>query len=583
MQFDSLLQRVLEFGADKLSIGRGEILFRQGDPGDDMFLVLSGRLRVVRDLGGGAERVVGEVGRGEPVGETAVLGECERGATVIAIRRTELVRISAEAFQFLRNESPGDLVDLIRITALRLKRSYESGSPDPLPSCIAVVPTNGAAPLDEYCARFVEVLRVSGRDCVHLRSSDLPAELAGGQGDGHALAGWLNEQEASAETVVLQPDGELTDWSRRCLRQADLVLLLGQVGSDPTPGPLEAALEGASEPVARPRIDLILLQESEPYVGTEAWLAPRSVHRHYHVRPDSLEDRARLRRLLVGEDTNLVLGGGGARGLTHIGALRAFEELGLPIDRVGGTSIGAVIGAWVARGADWRTIAEEVRAHFVDGGSMRSLTLPAISIDTGKRYIGALEKMFGDAQIEDLPINYFCVSCNLSRARVIAHRSGLLADWVGASISVPGVAPPYVLGGDLLVDGGVLNNLPLDIAGRDGSGRLIGVDVSSDIDLTLPPDYNGRPGAWEVLRSWLPTSGGDKKLPGMLAVLSRVSMLSSTSNVERSRHQADLLIRMPVNGFKMFDWECIDELIELGYQTALDHLRPFLDGGSSGE
>ena len=137
--------------------------------------------------------------------------------------------------------------------------------------------------------------------------------------------------------------------------------------------------------------------------------------------------------------------------------------------------------------------------------------------------------------------------------------------------------PPYVLGGDLLVAGGVLNNLPLDIVGRDGSGRLIGVDVSSDIDLTLPPDYNGRPGAWEVLRSWLPTSGGDKKLPGMLALLSRVSMLGSTSNVERSRHQADLLIRMPVNGFKMFDWQCIHELIELGYQTALEHLRPFVD------
>jgi predicted acylesterase/phospholipase RssA len=197
-----------------------------------------------------------------------------------------------------------------------------------------------------------------------------------------------------------------------------------------------------------------------------------------------------------------------------------------------------------------------------------------VSVDTGMRYIRAVEAMFGDAMIEDLPINYFCVSCNLSRAKVVTHRSGPLARWILASMSVPGVAPPYVLDGELLVDGGVLNNLPTDIARADGGGRVVGVEVSPEVDLTLPPEYNGRPSNLEVLRSRLP---GRQSYPGLLAVLNRVSTLSSTANIESNRSHADLLIRMPVSGYKMFAWERIDELIELGYRIAIEELQPFTE------
>jgi NTE family protein len=427
--------------------------------------------------------------------------------------------------------------------------------------------------------------------CRVLTSNDVPpgiataaekAGVAAMKSRHHQLAQWLSEQADQSAMSILQTDAELTPWTQRCLHQADLVVILARAGSDPTPGPIEQALGQLSHPDALPRVDLVLLHDAPPpYRRTGAWLQRRKITRHYHVRLDSTEDRMRAGRLLTGSDLSLVLGGGGARGLGHIGVYRACQDVGLTIDRVVGVSLGSVIAGLIAQGLDWKEVAAAMRRSTVESGRLTHFTFPAISIDTGRRYFEQLDRLFGDTQIEDLPINYFCVTCSLSRARVLVHRTGGLAKWIGASSSVPGIAPPTVEAGELIVDGGVLNNLPIDLVRADGAGRVLAVDVSPEVDLLMPSSYFGRPGAFEILWAWLRSRLGMAdaaavKYPSIISLLFRASILSSIPATEALRKHADLLIELPLSAFKFFDWPKIADIIEVGRREAMEKLPAFV-------
>ncbi len=589
--FHDLLSRMEALQSDQVVVERGQLLFRQGDPGDSLFLVKTGRLRVIYNYGLPNERLIGEIGPGEPVGELALLWSSTRSATVVAVRFTALARISKTAFEEVMLHHPAEALEVMRVVAWRLKQSYESGPRRALPANVVVLPASRDVPLADYCTRLRESMPAWAGRCRVLTSAEVPPEivlsaqkagLAAMKGRHHELARWLSEQADQSAMNILQTDMELTPWTQRCLHQADLVVILGKAGADPTPGPTEQALSQLSNPEALPRMDLVLLHDGPPpYRDTGVWLEKRRLTRHHHVHLDSPEDRLRSGRLLTGTDLTVVLGGGGARGLGHIGVYRACQEVGLVIDRVIGVSLGSVIAGLIAQGLDWKDVAAAMRHHTLECGPLTHFTFPAISIDTGGRYFARLNEMFGDTQIEDLPLNYSCVSCSLSRARVLIHRSGPMAKWIGASSSVPGIAPPLVEAGELIADGGVLNNLPIDLARADGAGRVLAVDVSPEVDLLMAPSYFGRPGALEILWNWvrsrLGLPGSDaSKYPTIFSLLFRASILSSIPATEALRKYADLLITLPLSGFKLFDWAKIDDIIEIGRREAMEQLPEFV-------
>ena len=589
-RIQDLLNRMAALQADQVVVERGDVLFRQGDPGDSLFLVKTGRLRVIHNLGLPNEQFLGEVGPGEPVGELALLWSTTRSATVVAVRFTALARISKAAFEQLTEQFPAEAMELMRVVAWRLKQSYECPVKRSLPSNVAVVPASPDVPLAAYCVRLMESLPTQKGNSALLTSADVPAGIASAaaragvaamKNRNHQLARWLSEHADQSEMNILQTDADLTPWTQRCLHQADLVIILARADADVTPGPIEQALAQLSRQDALPRVDLVLLHEAPPpYRGTGAWLEKRRITRHYHVRLHSTEDRMRAGRLLTGTDLSLVLGGGGARGLGHIGVFRACQEVGLTIDRVIGVSLGSVIAGLIAQGRDWSEVAGAMRHCTVERGPLTQFTIPAISIDSGRRYFAQLDYLFGDTQIEDLPINYFCVSCSLSRARVLVHRTGGLAKWIGASSSVPGIAPPLVEAGELIVDGGVLNNLPIDLIRADGAGRVLAVDVSPEIDLLMPANYFGRPSAYEVLWQWLRSRLGIAgketiQYPSIISLLFRASILSTIPATEALRKHADLLIELPLADFKFFDWPKIAEIIEVGWREAMEKLPLF--------
>ncbi len=280
---------------------------------------------------------------------------------------------------------------------------------------------------------------------------------------------------------------------------------------------------------------------------------------------------ARLARQLSGRGVGLVLGGGGARGFAHIGLLRALHDLRIPVDLVGGSSMGALIGAMLASGFSVDDMCRITRDMFVDNNLLNDYVFPPrVSLIRGRKFTRKLKEIFGERRIEDLQLPYFCVSTSLTSGEPVLHDEGSLASWITASMSVPGIAPPTVWQGELLVDGAVINSLPTDLMQVLGRGPIIASDVSTEGGVRAPgiegPDA-------EALLNWTGTGAA----PGFREILFRTATLTSQSGVKRRAELADVYLRMPVGMLGMFDWKLMDEIIDKGYRFALEHVAPERD------
>jgi NTE family protein len=199
------------------------------------------------------------------------------------------------------------------------------------------------------------------------------------------------------------------------------------------------------------------------------------------------------------------------------------------IDSVGGTSIGAIIGAGVA--ADWsdEEMLEKYRKAFVDGRPLRDYTLPFVSLVTGRRVARLLREAFGARDIEDLALPYYCVSANLSVGKVHVHRSGPIWLWLRASSAIPGILPPVFHRSEVYVDGAVMNNLPTDIMRQQAVGEIVAVDISADDVLRADVEEYALPSMWRMFVDKMHRP----RRPGILSILLRSGMVNAeaaTSN-----------------------------------------------------
>jgi len=555
----------------------GATLFREGDAGDSMYLVVSGRLQVVIEATSGGERTVLEVGRGGNIGELALLTGEPRSATVRALRDTELMRLSAPAFTALLRESPAVTRQLTRLLATWV-RSGGTARAGGVVTTVAVVPAHREVHPGDFTARLAAALAAFG-PTAHVDAARVNAAL--GEGAASALEGdaayartaaWLNRLEAEHRFVVFEADLSDPAWTRRCVRQADRVLVIGSVDAPARADALVAA-EGA-RPYAIERTEtLVMLRSADaaPH-GTAAWLALRPFADVHHVRRDVDADFARLARYLAGTAVALVLSGGGARGFAHIGVIRALHTAGVPIDRIAGTSMGAIIGALCALGRTPDEMLELSRA-WERLRPDREYTVPLVSVMRGRRVRLLLEQMFGDARIEDLPVGYFCVSANLTRAVPHVHRQGLLTRATAASCALPGVLPPVVTpDGELLVDGGILDNMPVERMRTMHDGPIIAVDVSGAPHIRAAGEIEPNP--WLVLRRAGGPDGRERAFPSIVQILERAAVLGSFEARRRAPQLADLALRPPVGSFALRDWAAL----ELLARTAYDYALPLVTG-----
>ena len=321
-----------------VELAGGEVLFREGDPSDALYVLISGRLQALVTEGEGPAQVVGEIGRGESVGEMGVFSGKERGATVAALRDSVLARIELAGVQTILQTFPALTLNLSRLIIERLQRRNTSQKQVRNVTNVAVASVSDGALVSAFLRELTAELQDQRQTVIHLTSESIDT-AAGRAGAAQAtdddpqahywLVNYLDDLESRCALVFYETDPTLTAWTRRCLRQADEVLLVASVGASPELSPIETAC--LAGPGTRVRQELVLLHpaNAEWADGTLPFLRARpNVGRHYHVRAGYRPDLARLARFLSGNAVGLVLAGGGARGLAHIGVFRALQEAG---------------------------------------------------------------------------------------------------------------------------------------------------------------------------------------------------------------------------------------------------------------
>jgi predicted acylesterase/phospholipase RssA/CRP-like cAMP-binding protein len=560
---------------EPVNLPGGAYLMREGEVGDSLFFVAVGRLRVTMTHADGTEAVLAELGRGEVVGELAVMTEEPRTANVAALRDSQVLELSGHAFTRLVTQFPDALRGITTQVVRRLVRSLREGSPTSPVVTIAVVPLSAGPSATGFAARLRDALERLTGAASNVTASDTADALGDPARVGtDRLAAWFAERELGFEAVVYAADPEPTDWTAACVRQADLVLLVGASDEQPTVRPVERELEARRSSV-RTRTELVLVHPShtrDPR-GTRTWLRARPVDRHHHVRVDRDTDVDRVARLLVGRGIGVVFSGGGARGVAGIGVLAALNERGVPIDAVGGTSIGSLIAGGAARGLTPEELARQLKAAVVDSSPF-DVTFPALSLATGRRVTERIQESADGLDIEDAWRSFFCVSTNLTTGGTEIHRSGPGWHAIRASFSIPGVFPPVRSpNGDLLVDGGLLDNLPVGVMRGEHHGiTVIAVDVGRSRDMvagSLPDD--GFVSGWRLLMGRF-DRGAARETAGLGRVLMRLTELGS----ERNADHGDVYIRPAVDPYSIADFKAFDRLVELGREAgerAVDEWR----------
>lgn len=569
----------LQADAEWVSLRGGDILFRRGDPGDAAYTVLCGRLRVIDDSAG--ELALNEVGAGEILGEMALLSAERRAATVLAVRDSLLARLPAAAFHRLIEREPAALRRISALLSERLRnQSANARRQKAVIRTIAVVPA-GAGPgaaefarrLSEALTRLGSTLHVDARRVDQALGREGIARCAEHDAASPRLVQWLNEQELANRFVLYETDPLLTSWTERAIRQADHVVFVADSATPIESGEIERSLAARWQTGRAPRRSLVLLYEGGAPRGAAAFVAARKVDCHYQIDMDRAGDFARLARCLTGAGIGLVLGGGGARGFAHLGVLRALAEAGVPVDWVGGTSVGAIIGALVAQRLSPEEALAQCKEHFT---SLKDPTFPVVALLAGRRIRVKLEHVFGATAIEDLLLPFLCVSTNLSRATQTVHERGALARAIRASISLPGVLPPVSMGGDLHVDGGLVNNLPIDVmAAKPEIGTVLAVDVSAEVEMRAPSDLALERSGWRMLWERMHPGNARSELPSIMSLLTRSALVASVhwTRERRTAEAASLYLRIPMADLRLLDFGRIDEIVARGYEAARDAIH----------
>lgn len=534
--------------------------------------------------------MVREISRGQIVGETSLYTDEPRSATVLAIRDSVQVKLPKAEFAGLLASSAQVSIALTRQIIQRLQGGQNRPALEK-PVTIALLPITSRIDVPGFAARLERQLSKLARVRVvdaavidrELQQAGIAESDSADADNNRRIALLLDAIEADTDYVLLLADPTPSAWTQRCCRRSD-ELLLADATQPPALHPVEEQVLMRRPPRTGAAEILVLLhsQDRQSPRGTAAWLARRPLAGHIHLRPALDRDMARLARLQNRTAVGLVLAGGGARGFAHLGILRALQERGIEIDCVGGTSIGAVMAAYVASDRPLEAVMANARQSFSVNPTGDFNLFPLLSLIKGTRLRGILTRSAGDllgfdADIEDLWKNCFCIATNYSKAAEQSLTHGNIVKSLLASISIPGALPPVIHDGDLLCDGGTFNNFPVDVMrNMRGVGRVIGVDLSFRKPRRI--EHDDVPGSWALLRDRFRAKAKRRfRLPSLASYLMNVTVLYSTSRQRSAQELTDLYFNPPLDRVGMLEWNKFDQIVQQGHAhgvEVLDKLAP---------
>ncbi|CAB60678.1 lysophospholipase [Schizosaccharomyces pombe] len=581
-----------------------------------------------------------EYGKGDSVGELEMLLNNRRSSTLFAIRDSELAKIPETLFNALSLSHPAVGLQLSKIIANRMNLLLNNKSMDGMQHqphekhsirTLAIVPSSSTGLLILFSQKLTSVLSVMGKSVKVLRQSSVLEHLgkhAFSRMGRFKLSSYLSDLEDKYDILIYVADsGVGSAWLQTCIRQADCIYILAEADQNPNIGEYEQHLI-AMKSTARKELVLLHPERFCPSGLTRLWLKERPwVYAHHHVQlrigldneisqnneakvflniirakvqnlhygfrkyidwkhlhpvyqanraQDS--DFARLARRICGKAIALVLGGGGARGISQIGILYALEEAGIPFDIIGGTSIGAFNGGLYAWEADLVPMFGRAKKFC---GRMANLwrfvldvTYPQAAYTTGHEFNRGIWKTFGEIHIEDFWLPFYANTTNITHSRMDIHSSGYAWRYIRASMSLAGLVPPMLSdSGDMLLDGGYMDNLTVSHMQSLGASSIFAIDVGSE-DSREPMHYGDTvSGVWALISRWIPFIP-KTSFPSLAEIQSRLTYVTSVATGEKVKSMPGCFyMRPPVKDFPTLEFGSFEKIYNVGYNYGKEYVE----------
>jgi len=549
---------------EKLELSEGDILFRENDIDDAMFILISGRLLVYTESKK-VQHVIGYVRPGEIAGELSLFSTEPRAASIKAMDHSSLLRLKKSEFQSLCTAYPQLLWDISSIIAARsqlnIKRSKIHKS--------QIIAFLG---IDESDALDLLISEISNNDLKKLKINCIDQSALKDPKNTHNT---LNRAITHDHVAIFFIKYKDLSANEELLKIAEKVICVVKEQKEIDSNVLAKVDSLLKIKNLNKEILLIHDKKSVWHPHTQRYLDLFKATRCYHISFDSPETISRVLRFISGTAIGLVVSGGGAKGWAAVGVMRAFYEQNIQFDYVAGTSIGAVLTALFAFSDNLEEFNRHINIYESRPFSIKTFTLPFFSFFNGKNETNKLKMIFKNAMIQDLSLPYFCITTNLSTHQEEVWDKGLLWKATRASSSPPLLLPPIIHNAQIHVDGGVINNFPTDIM-RDQLGHkgfIVGIDIGGySLDLH---QYDAPPSLTflEGLKALLRISKQKIDCIGIGEIILRTMFTGSYSRYAQNYKNVDFLIQPDVKSLSFTDFTKKHELIVEGYKEAIKQLK----------
>jgi predicted acylesterase/phospholipase RssA/CRP-like cAMP-binding protein len=562
-----------------IKLSQSQLLFEQGEPSDSLYILEQGRLVAELTTASKKVRTIGMIEKGEIVGELGALSQQPRTLTIRAVNDSVLLKLSRQEFQLFCVEYPSISFRLIEEIISRSQATIKLLAEKKPYQHIAITPANREVNFDNFIKHLQENITLQsniillGHDSTlkNKNESELTEIFDNAENEGKIIVFVLNLKNNENQPFKLNIFGKVYIVAEGESRQKI---------SDETLHFLET-LTVVSQ------IELILLHSDFLHrpADTLFWLKEGLFSLHHHLRHTDASDYQRLLRFMTGKAIGLVLSGGGNKGWVHLGVIQALQELNIPIDAIGGASIGAWVGACYALTQsydsayrDFQTILDIIGNPF----ALSNFTLPIISLLSGSKPTEALNSVFADIQIEDLWIPFFCISSNLTTGHEVIHRIGSVLKNVRSSATIPGIVPPMLVDGFLFVDGGIINNLPVDcmrtVIGH--TGKTIAVSLSGHGEYKTNYEFPSTLSFHQALLIKFGFRKNQYRFPNFFETFFNSLLLGGSPREKINELAADVLINPDVQLYKTISGSKLaiaNKLMTIGYNEAMKKLRDHTD------
>ncbi len=555
---------------EKIHLQPNDVLFYQGDPSNYIYILVDGTLSTSLLTANNEHKHIGTLSPIELIGELGVLSGQPRSLTVKATHHSELLKIPDQLFKELCEQYPSILLEVIKPIISRSQQTIQFIVGQNKCKYVVLIPANYSVEINQFKNKLNEYVEKE-EDIVLLEDSNINLTQS---------ADYFSELEKKYHIIIIIVTHVEKIFSEQqvWLEKADMLYLLGNTGKEAQIDNSILEILRGKKYLSHARHELVLLHpdETRQPEHTSKWLEKSHFALTHHLRINNNKDYERLMRFITGKTTGLVLSGGGIKGWGHLGVIKAIEEKHILIDAIGGTSIGAVIGACYDMAQNYEDTFE-MFYYLVklasSSFSMRAFTWPLISISNAKSGTLALQKTFGNLRIEDLWTPFFCVSANLSERMEELHTSGRIWEKTRASASLPGLVPPMVLNGQLHFDGSLLNSLPIDhMKSLLGSkSKIIASDVSTGEKDTVKYDFPPIMGFMQGLLKQFKLGYKGYVVPPFFETFVSSMLLGSSHKEKKTMLLADYMINISVpTKISLLSLKRTNrkKLIDIGYEEA---------------